>query len=91
MTDKDFGRKPKVGPVSKKGSPKPPPKNRNSVGWISLRAIQPTGPRVVGAGLIKPAHSVHQSNACIENRHSGESQNPVFFPLVPGLCLNAPM
>ena len=52
MTDKDFGRKPKVGPVSKKGSPKPPPKNRNSVGWISLRAIQPTGPRVVGAGLI---------------------------------------
>ena len=42
MTDKEFGRKPKFGPVSKKGSPKPPPKNRKHVGWISLRETQPT-------------------------------------------------
>jgi len=29
MTDKEFGRQPKFGPVSKKGSPLPPPKNFN--------------------------------------------------------------
>ena len=51
MTDKDFGRKPKFGPVAKKGSPLPPPKNRNLVGWISLRAIQPTETLAVEAGL----------------------------------------
>jgi len=26
----------------KKGSPKPPPKNCNPVGWMALRALQPT-------------------------------------------------
>jgi len=56
MPDKDFGRKPKFGPVSKKGPPKPPPKNRNPTGWISLRAIQPAGPQNVGAGF-KPARA----------------------------------
>jgi hypothetical protein len=34
MTDKDFGRKPKFGPVSKKGSLKPPPKNCIRMGYM---------------------------------------------------------
>jgi hypothetical protein len=41
MTDKDFDRKPKFGPIAKKGSPKPPPKNCNPAGWTALRALQP--------------------------------------------------
>jgi hypothetical protein len=41
MADKDFGRKPKFGPVAKKGSPKPPPKNLSSAGLILLRKINP--------------------------------------------------
>jgi len=63
MTDKDFGRKPKFGPVSKKGSPPPSPKNRIPVGWISLRAIQTTALRIMGAELTRPGHSVRQPNA----------------------------
>ena len=39
MTDKDFGRKPKFGPVSKKGSLKPPSKNRTPAPEISPREI----------------------------------------------------
>ena len=42
MADKDFGRKPKFGPVSKKGPPKPLPKNFKNVGRLSLRESRPT-------------------------------------------------
>jgi len=48
MTDKDFGRKPKFGPVSKKGPPKPPPKNRKSRGD---RPVAPTVRSAVPTGL----------------------------------------
>jgi hypothetical protein len=43
MTDKEFGRKPKFGPVSKKGPPNPLPKTVSA--WAGLRSAQ-SDPRV---------------------------------------------
>jgi len=40
MTDKDFGRKPKFGPVSKR-VPSPPPKNWSSAGRIEFHSTRP--------------------------------------------------